>query len=257
MEITLVWNFSLLQVQGGKAAMTNKRVLQLFLGWMGIGLMLISCTGPKKFSKEMPPNYVRDRANKVEPQTKGSLWRDSAGLFEDRKARGLNDLVTIKIVESSAASKKADTATSRESSFDFGIDSLLGIPLKYEWSGVFGQGNSGSLTPQIKASAKNNFAGSGNTTREGSLVATITARVVDVLPNGNFIIESRKDITVNREKQLLLLRGVIRPDDIASDNTILSSYVANAEMIYTGDGVINDKQGQGWMVRFWDWVWPF
>ncbi len=88
-------------------------------------------------------------------------------------------------------------------------------------------------------------------------MATITARVVDVLPNGNFIIESRKDITVNREKQLLLLRGVIRPDDIAGDNTILSSYVANAEMIYTGDGVVSDKQGQGWLVQLLDWVWPF
>ena len=237
--------------------MTKKSYLPLLLGGMGIGLMLVSCAAPTKFSKEMPPHYVRDRENKMEPRTKGSLWRDSAGLFEDRKARGLNDLVTIKIIESATASKKADTSTSKESSIDFGIDSLMGIPLKYEWSGIFGQNNSGSLSPQVKAAVKNDFAGSGNTTREGSLVATITARVVDVLPNGNFIIESRKDITVNREKQLLLLRGVIRPDDIASDNTILSSYVANAEMIYTGDGVISEKQGQGWMVRFLDWVWPF
>ncbi|MBI4764762.1 MAG: flagellar basal body L-ring protein FlgH [Deltaproteobacteria bacterium] len=237
--------------------MTKKSCLPFLLGGMGIGLMLVSCAAPTKFSKEMPPHYVRDRENKMEPRTKGSLWRDSAGLFEDRKARGLNDLVTIKIIETSAASKKADTATSRESSIDFGIDSLLGIPLKYEWSGIFTPGSSGSLIPQVKGTAQNEFTGSGNTTREGSLVATITARVVDVLPNGNFIIESRKDITVNREKQILLLRGVIRPDDIASDNTILSNYIANAEMIYTGDGVINEKQGQGWMVRFWDWVWPF
>jgi flagellar L-ring protein precursor FlgH len=206
--------------------MTKKSCLPFLLVGMGIGLMLVSCAAPTKFSKEMPPHYVKDRENKIEPRTKGSLWRDSAGLFEDRKARGLNDLVTIKIIESATASKKADTSTS-------------------------------SLTPQVKAAVQNDFAGTGNTTREGSLVATITARVVDVLPNGNFIIESRKDITVNREKQLLLLRGVIRPDDIASDNTILSSYVANAEMIYTGDGVISEKQGQGWMVRFLDWVWPF
>jgi flagellar basal body L-ring protein FlgH len=119
--------------------MTKKSYLQFFLGWAGIGLMLVSCAAPTKFSKEIPPNYVRDRENKMEPRTKGSLWRESAGLFEDRKARGLNDLVTIKIIETSAASKKADTATSRESSIDFGIDSLLGIPLKYEWSGIFGR----------------------------------------------------------------------------------------------------------------------
>ena len=68
-------------------------------------------------------------------------------------------------------------------------------------------------------------------------------------PTATLLLNRRKDITVNREKQLLLLRGVIRPDDIAGDNTILSSYVANAEMIYTGDGVVNDKQGQGWLVQ--------
>lgn len=236
--------------------MSRRGYIQFILGWIGIGLMAVSCAAPAKFSKEMPPSYVGNREIKIEPRTNGSLWRDSAGLYEDRKARGLNDLVTINIIENSAASKKADTATSRASSMDFGIDSFLGNSLSYNLDGIFGQGT-GSISPKFKATAKNDFAGTGNTTRQGSLVATITARVVDVLPNGNFIIESRKDITVNREKQLLLLRGVIRPDDIASDNTILSSYVANAEMIYTGDGVVSDKQGQGWLVQLLDWVWPF
>ena len=236
--------------------MSERRYIQFILGWMGIGLMAVSCAAPAQFSKKMPPNYVGNREIKIEPRTNGSLWRDSAGLYEDRKARGLNDLVTINIIENSAASKKADTATSRASSVDFGIDSFLGNALSYNLGNLFGQGT-GSISPQLKATAKNDFAGTGNTTSQGSLVATITARVVDVLPNGNFIIESRKDITVNREKQILLLRGVIRPDDIAGDNTILSSYVANAEMIYTGDGVVSDKQGQGWLVQLLDWVWPF
>jgi flagellar L-ring protein precursor FlgH len=237
--------------------MTERGYILFVLGWIGVGLMAVSCAAPTQFSKEMPPNYIKDREIKMEARPTGSLWHDSAGLYEDRKARGLNDLVTINIVENSSASKKADTATSRDSSMNFGLDSLLGIPLKYDFSGVFTPGDAFSLTPQVKGTTKNSSAGSGSTTRAGSLVATITARVVDVLPNGNFIIESRKDITVNREKQVLLLRGVIRPDDIAADNTILSSYVANAEMIYTGDGVINDKQGQGWLVRVLDKVWPF
>jgi flagellar L-ring protein precursor FlgH len=232
--------------------------LRGYIGWVGVGLMAVSCATPTQFSKEMPTHYVQHKENKMETQARGSLWRDSPGLFEDRKAKGLNDLVTIKIVETSAATKKADTSTSRESSVDLGIENFFGNTLNYSLANIFGKDTiQGNLNPQLKASAKNDFAGTGNTTREGSLVATITARVVDVLPNGNFIIESRKDITVNREKQVLLLRGQIRPDDIAGDNTILSSYVANAEMIYTGDGVINDKQGQGWLVQVLDWVWPF
>jgi flagellar L-ring protein FlgH len=236
--------------------MSERGYIQFILGWIGIGLMAVSCAAPARFSKEMPPHYVGNRETKIVPRTSGSLWQDSAGLYEDRKARGINDLVTINIIENSAASKKADTATSRASNVDMSIESFLGNALSYNLDNIFGQGT-GSIYPKFKAQAKNDFAGTGNTTSQGSLVATITARVVDVLPNGNFIIESRKEITVNREKQLLLLRGVIRPDDIGADNTILSSYVANAEMIYTGDGVVSDKQSPGWMIRLLDWVWPF
>lgn len=228
------------------------------VGFIGLGLMVGGCVPTKtELSKEMPTNYVYKEPRK-ESGSPGSLWRESAGLFEDRKARGLNDLVTINIIESASASKKADTATGRSSSMDAGISSLFSSPLKYDLKDFVGKfGISGAISPSISASNKNDFSGSGSTTRSDSFVATITARVIEVLPNGNFLIESRKDITVNREKQVLLLRGVIRPDDIAYDNTISSNYVANAEMIYTGDGVVNDKQGQGWLVRLLDYVWPF
>jgi flagellar L-ring protein precursor FlgH len=77
------------------------------------------------------------------------------------------------------------------------------------------------------------------------------------MPNGNLVIESRKDITINREKQILVLRGMIRPEDIGNDNTVLSSRVADSEVYYVGDGVIQDKQGPGWLVRFLDKAWPF
>lgn len=239
--------------------MPINRKLPLFLGLTGMGLTIAACvTTTPEFKKERPSSFVH-RPAAVETRTTGSLWHDSAGLFEDRKARGLNDLVTINIIETASASKKADTATGRQSSMDAGISSLFGGSLTYDLQNIFGSGSglAGTLAPKVSASTKNDFSGTGNTTRQGSLIATITARVIDVLPNGNLMIESRKDITVNREKQVLLLRGVIRPEDIAADNTILSNYVANAEMIYTGDGVVSDKQGQGWLVRLLDMAWPF
>jgi flagellar L-ring protein FlgH len=239
--------------------MLIKKRLQLFLGLTGIVLTIAACVSTTpEFKKERPSSFV-DRQNAVENRTAGSLWCETVGLFADRKARGLNDLVTINIIESSSASKKADTATGRQSTMDASITNLFGGPMTYDLQNIFGaaSGLSGTLMPKVSASTKNDFNGTGNTTRQGSLIATITARVVDVLPNGNLLIESRKDITVNREKQVLLLRGVIRPEDIATDNTILSNYVANAEMIYTGDGVVSDKQGQGLLVRFLDWVYPF
>jgi flagellar L-ring protein FlgH len=234
-------------------------ILSAGLLLMATGFMGLACTATApEFKKERTNSYV-SAARVPEPRGSGSIYREAAGLFEDRKARAINDLVTINIIENSSATKKADTATGRTSNMDANISNLFGGTLHYDLENLFGKssGLSGTLMPTVISNYKNDFAGAGNTTRQGSLIATIQARIVDVLPNGNFLIESRKDITVNREKQVLLLRGVIRPDDIAADNSVPSSHVADAEMIYSGEGVVGDKQGQNWMVRFLDWAWPF
>ena len=232
--------------------------LKGIMGCMGVLLLVAACAMTNTgVSKEMPPNYIY-KETKPERQASGSLWRETSGLFEDRKARAINDLVTIKIVENTQASNKAETDTSRESSTDHKITNFFGLPLSFNLGNALGPGMAGvNLTPTVAGSGSNKFAGTGSTTREGSFVATITARVIDVLPNGNFVIESRKDIRLNREKEVLILRGVIRPDDIASDNTINSGYIANAQLIYTGDGVISEKQSQPWLAQFMDWIWPF
>ena len=93
--------------------------------------------------------------------------------------------------------------------------------------------------------------------REGKLVANITARVVEVMPNGNLALEARKELTINNEKQLLVLTGTVRPNDIDSNNTVLSSKIADAQIYYVGDGVLQDKQSPGWLVRIIDNIWPF
>jgi len=236
--------------------MMRVNYLRGILGLIGLVLIAVACATPKsELSKEVPAHYIQ-KASKMETAP-GSLWSDSVGLFADRRARGLNDLVTINIVESSSASKQAETDSSRQSSMDNSITSFFGNSLTYDLNALFGPGIAGTLSPKLSASTKNDFTGKGTTTRQGTFTATISARIIEVMPNGNFLIESRKDITVNREKQVLLLRGLIRPDDIAKDNTVSSTKVSNAEMIYTGDGVLNDKQHPGWLTRVVDWVWPF
>jgi flagellar L-ring protein precursor FlgH len=104
---------------------------------------------------------------------------------------------------------------------------------------------------------KDSFKGAGETTRTGTLVGTITAKVVEVMPNGNLLLESRKDIVINNERQTLILRGMIRPDDVALDNTIVSSKVADAEVYFVGNGIVQEKQSPGWLVRMLDKAWPF
>jgi flagellar L-ring protein precursor FlgH len=110
----------------------------------------------------------------------------------------------------------------------------------------------------IKAGAnKNDFSGSGETKRSGSLTTTMAARVMEVLPNGNLAVEGKREIYVNNEKKEILLQGIVRPRDIASDNTIYSTQIADAKIIYTGIGVLAEKQRPGWAARIFDYVWPF
>lgn len=200
-----------------------------------------------------PPKYIQE--GKMEPSSINSLWSDTASLYEDVKARRLNDLVTIKVVENISGSGKADTNASRDSSLDAGIDDLFGAPLDFNYKNFWGHGY--AFSPTAKGSMKDEFKGTGETTREGKLIGTITAKVVEVMPNGNLVLESRKEITINNEKQFFVLRGMIRPDDVAADNTILSSKVADAQVYFVGKGVVQDKQSPGWLVRLLDKVWPF
>lgn len=206
------------------------------------------------------PKYVY-KEEKTPQSSTNSLWHDTASLYEDRKARRLNDLVTIKVVETITASGKASTSTTRDSSSAYEVTDLFGmnkdlniqnIPLIKEF-----YKNGGKFTPSLAGKSASDFAGKGDTSREGKLIGTITAKVVEVMPNGTLVLESRKDTTINKEKQTLVLRGMIRPDDILSDNTILSSYVADAQIFYVGQGVIQEKQNPGWLTRILDQAWPF
>ncbi len=202
----------------------------------------------------MPPKYIYAKSEVTEEKpADGSLWRRRRSLFEDRKARELNDLVTILITEKTKAEKTATTDAERDSSADFGVDDVFGLPLDlgFRWK------NGYPFSPSAKGSAKSTLKGKGTTTREGTVVATITAKVVEVLPNDNLVIEGRKEVLVNNEKDILVIRGIVRPDDIREDNTVYSEHVADAQIYLVGKGVIDDKQNSGWLVRFLDRVWPF
>lgn len=208
----------------------------------------------------MPPRYVETKEKEVY-STEGSLWHNRASLFEDRKAKRVNDLVTVLISEKSAASKKATTTADKDSSGDYDMTKFFGMNTDFGLQNLpmangFYKGTN-VFSPSAKGTGKSKFKGNGDTTREGTLTATITAKVVEVLPNSNLVIESRKEILVNNEKEILVFRGLIRPDNISPINTILSQYVADAQIYLIGDGVLGDKQSPGWLVRFLDKVWPF
>jgi flagellar L-ring protein precursor FlgH len=211
-----------------------------------IMMMVAGCSAHVKPVTEQPSG---ERIGTGE-RTPGSLWpgeRSNNMLFADRKARYPGDIMTVIISEDSSGENKADTKTSRDSSATAGIAGVTQASPDHRLLAKY----------EIGGSSTNELKGEGNTSRDGTLDARISARVVNVLENGNLVIEGKKQVTINAEDQYLVISGIVRPDDISSDNVVSSQYIADAKIIYTGDGIINDKMRPGWLTRIIDWVWPF
>jgi flagellar L-ring protein precursor FlgH len=142
----------------------------------------------------------------------------------------------------------------------------LGSPLDFGHENLWGK-NTGAATargrtetpfdPEIDTDSQNSFDGAGSTLRKDKILATLSAKVVDVYPNGNMLIMGNREVTLNNEKQYITLSGIIRPDDISNDNVVLSSAIADAKISLSGKGVIADKQNPGFGHRVFDFIWPF
>jgi flagellar L-ring protein precursor FlgH len=227
----------------------NNHLLSLILGT----LLLSGCAARTSFPTPQLPSDNAPRMAVETPQTSGSLWTENKGsLFGDIKARQLGDILTVAIFEQASASREATTQTGRSSSNEAGISKFLGFE-----TDLVKLNNAIDPTSLIATNYDNDFKGSGSTSRKENLVATLSTRVVEVFPNGNLRIEGGKTVTVNREEQIIVLTGIVRPNDISPQNVIDSKYVLDAKIAYTGKGVISDKQGPGWMTRILDNVWPF
>ena len=215
-----------------------------------LALLLAGCAVEKT---DVKTTGFEDPQPKPADYSNGSIWQSSSvNLTDDLKARRRGDIITIIISETASASKEAKTGTSRDSSVGAGIPNMMGL----EKAAIL-KSNFSDLANLIKANANSSFKGSGSTTRQENLKATITARVVDVLPNGNLNIEGRRNIKVNEEDQIIVLEGTVRSRDISPDNTVNSIYVADARISYSGRGIISDNQSPGWLMNIFNRIWPF
>jgi flagellar L-ring protein precursor FlgH len=223
-------------------------------GWFCMLAIVISgCSAGMAEMKATPTVPVEPM--RVTAPAPGSIWPGENArnlLFADRKARYVNDIVTIIVNEQSQGGNKATTNTGRDTKTTAGISSLLGL----DTSLINNNANLGGKI-EIGGSSTNSLKGTGDTTRGGNLIARLTARVTRVLENGNLMIEGRRQLTVNAEDQFIIMSGIIRPEDITAENLVYSQYIADARIVYTGNGVINDKMRPGWLTRVSDWVWPF
>jgi flagellar L-ring protein precursor FlgH len=187
-------------------------------------LLLVGCSAhqvPANTAHQPTPAPV---APPLAPTTAGSLWTEGQGsLFYDHKARNVGDIVTVAIYEKASASKEASTATGRDSNASADISKFFGL-----------ESNLGKINSTIDPT-----------------------NLVEVRPTGNLRIAGSKTVTVNNEDQIIRLAGIIRQADISPANIVDSQHILDADIEYTGNGVISDKQKPGWMVRILDNVWPF
>ena len=231
-----------------------KNLFTLFLISMVFSTVILSgCEGVKHKVKSEPFEYIIteeiDQINEKE-EMDGSIWTSNKGLFADRRAKNVNDIVTVNIVESSSATRKAATSTGRDTEINGGVSSLFGLEQAF-------QNHRFDPSNMLSLEASKSFKGDGSTERSGNLTGTITAIVKEVYPNGVMRIEGRRVITVNNEDQYIIISGLVRRDDIAVNNTILSTKVAEAVIEYSGEGIIGREQSPGFLTQIIDVIWPF
>jgi flagellar L-ring protein precursor FlgH len=174
-------------------------------------------------------------------------------MYADKRATSIGDIVTIAVQETTTTSKDNKTATSKQSSMDASISSFFYPPA----SGGNGFLTKGGAMPALKYSSKNDFSGGGTIDNSEKIVAYVAARVIEVLPNRNLVIEGKRETAFGGEQQTILLRGIVRMDDVAANNTVFSYNIADASIHIISKGAISDSQRKGWFNKIWDKLTPF
>ncbi len=182
---------------------------------------------------------ARAQSRALEPQP--SLWDEEQGnRYSNRKARHVGDLITVLVTESSMGSNRSTLKTKKQSKFNASGGPGSG-PLKFLPS--FG----------AKTDIKDELDGSGQTVIQGELSTKITAQVMEIRPNGHLVVEGSRIITVNSDEDRITLHGVVRPEDIAADNTVQSTFLAEAIISYNGKGPVRGSARRGIFQRIVSW----
>jgi flagellar L-ring protein precursor FlgH len=201
-----------------------------------------SLSAQKQTKKEQPKQvsaldkYIQEASQPATANSQipanGSLWSPSArfsDLASDLRARRVDDIVTIVVQESASAASTGTTKTSRTSSTQNSITALAGVTRA-----------AGPLANLAKLGGSTTLDGEGATSRQTTLTTVVSARVTHVLSNGNLVVEGTKNVNINSENQIITIRGVIRPIDLDTSNSIQSARLAQMEVQVNGKGVVND-----------------
>ncbi|BDQ35413.1 flagellar L-ring protein [Pseudodesulfovibrio portus] len=200
-----------------------------------------------------PPVYEQDDPT-LNP---GSLFDSNRSefLYDDNRASRVGDIVLVKVAEEANTSLKSETTADKENTHNTGVTAMptTGLIGSLPLTGQLGA----KVGTSIQASQSSEFSGNGETKQESSFEATVATRIVRRLPGNLLQVEGARRIRVNAETQFLVVRGLIRQRDIASDNSVSSAKLAEAQIEIYGQGVLADKQKPGWLSRILDNIYPF
>jgi len=219
-------------------------------------IIMCSC-GVRDPKPPFNPTAIRNIPVTPVKPPEGSIYdsNSNVGIFQDFRARKTGDVITILIEEDLKGEKNVETNTDKQSEISSGIGGVFGTELAKLLSPA---GTTiADPTKMFSGSSQDTFKGTGKTSRDGNLKGTVSARVVDVFPNGNIMIEGTRELKINNESQYLILTGIVRPQDIKSDNTISSTKLADARISYTGGGSLSEKTSPGWFSRLMGVFAPF
>src|SRR5579864_9743078 len=250
----LVYKFRRIALAG-----TMLTVVSLSGGCAGIDRLSQVGEEPKLSSIENPttqPGYKPVQMPMPKPETvsynPNSLWRNgSRSFFKDQRAHQIGDLLTVTVNITDSANFANETQRSRTNKEDSGVTDFIGSKLLGTEAQKILPGR--ILTADGTASSD----GQGSIQRQETLVTNIAAVVTQVLPNGNLVVEGKQEIRVNFEIRELIVAGIVRPEDIQSDNTIDSSKIAQARIAYGGHGEISDIQQPRYGSQVMDVLLPF
>jgi flagellar L-ring protein FlgH len=210
------------------------------IGFIGFVLLLLqACTPIPPKDPAFAPVAPADLRPPV--SSSGAIYQSGYDmrLFEDNKAMRVGDILTIKLKESTQAKKADDLNTKKDNNIAVSAPSIMGFAL----SALTGN------DAKTELAAKRSFTGQGKADQSNSLDGNISVTVVEALPNGNLRVRGEKRVTLNQGDEYIRLAGIVRPVDIDADNTITSDKVADATIMYTGEGAMADASKMGWLSR--------
>ena len=237
---------------------------RLMMSFLLLGSVALSgCVAPAAKPNDPYFSPTLPRTPLPAAQNNGAIFQPgfAGNLYDDRKAYRVGDIITITLNEKTQASKGANSKIAKDSTNKMGLTSLFGSTVSAEnpaQGNILNPLDAANLNLDVGYSGSRDTEGKSAAAQSNSLTGSITVTVAEVLPNGTLMVRGEKWLTLKTGDEMVRIAGMIRPDDIATDNTVSSTRVADARITYSGTGAFADASQPGWLDRmFMSPLWPF